>query len=473
MSGEPKLRTIIALLVIAIGLGILTWRFTRGSRDGGGTNIAEPEAGPRASEPHEVQDPVPGPEPPKEAKTVIELVAPPEPPPKEPSEAESKAPAEAPAPAPPPPPEVDPGLAPGDAARVEVVDSAGAPIAGATILLAMSEGGAQVEERVGETGADGTLTFRRPADPGAGVRAIAPLHREASGTLEDGAARIVLSASVAIPVAIAGAPALPALDRVRLLDADGTLAGREGDWAPAAGGALLGCPGPGTYRIEVHAAGFAPAVSGPIEVKDGEKPPRVEVTLEAAARLRGRVTVPSGTNIGGADIEIRRIGEDPSPTIEVLGIRVADRRGDIAARIRTAADGTFIIDDALPAGTYRAWARARGFGEACSAPFEIPSVAEIAIALEPGGTIRGSVAAGTGDLAAAVRGDGLVRVAPIAPDGSFEIRDVPAGAYGVLVLPGAPAEAPASFPVEVRAGASVTWSAGAGAGEADDAPAGG
>jgi len=458
MSGEPKLRTIVALLVMAVGLGIVTWYFTKGGRDTGRGGPSTPAVSPA---PAAKSPPAAAPGPTASAAgsaekpgTAIELVAPPEPAPKGAPASEAKALTES--------PETDPRLAPGDTAWVSVVDEAGRAIAGATIVLATREGGVPIEEWIGTTGADGTLAFRRPADPEAIIRAIAPLRREASAPLADGAARILLPPSVAIPVSIASAPPPPAIERIRLLGADGARAGREGDWTRASEGALVGCPGPGTYRVEVHAAGFAPAVSGPIEVKDGESPPRVVMTLESAPALRGRVTAAAtGSPAGDAEIEIRRAGPDLERAIELLGLRVTDRRGEIVVRIRAASDGTFAIEG-LPAGAYRAWGRARGFGESSSAPFEVPSAGEIEIALDPGGAIRGSMPAGTAGLAAAIRTDGLFRIAPIGPDGSFEIRDLPAGSYGVVSLPAASPEPPAGFPIELRAGAVVSLSAGTG-----------
>jgi hypothetical protein len=215
---------------------------------------------------------------------------------------------------------------------------------------------------------------------------------------------------------------------------------RDGQWAAVAtsasddqGAFRLRELTAGEYEVRARKSGFSDeAVSGVAVPSPPEAPP-LELTLERAGVLRGRVVEDNGRPAKGATVMLRDTGAATAPTA-VAG-----------------EDGTFAING-LPAGVYGAQARLGVFVSAVEDGIELQAGAEafVELQLAASAVLAGSVVdRATGQPAASARlvfDPGVLgpggETAPVAADGSFSVAGLRAGS--VRVIAEAPGYVPAS-----------------------------
>lgn len=149
--------------------------------------------------------------------------------------------------------------------------------------------------------------------------------------------------------------------------------------------------GKGEHVVEVHAAGRAPAFSGPFTAARGELAPRVAVRLPPAARLRGTVLGSRGEPVAGAIVQlgsVRRSGDPAAALLQAVTVEPETERAG-----RSAADGSFELAD-LAGGTYQLVVVHPEFASRSIAPIALTAGEAAAIPpvqLERGAVLSGSV----------------------------------------------------------------------------------
>lgn len=333
---------------------------------------------------------------------------------------------------------IDLTLRPASALAGTVVDEAGAPVADATVSVAVDDAIGRVSVH---SDADGRFALAplRPGRYAVEARTAHALGRAARSTrlgigehVDDVVVRVAPAHQVTGRVVIAPSQAPCPSAVVSLADeAQGIELVMQED-----ADLLLHADGvrPGTYRVELRCDGYiARGARAPIVVVDRDVSARWEVGEGAA--LRGRVVDRDGAPVEGAVLVLRGVETAPRGASDV---KVAYARTDGAYDVRGLAPGRYRIAvgrDAL----------ASQFG----AP-ERPDV-EIDIALEVlqrdfvlpvrGGRIEGKVALASGAPAGKVRveveGNGATRSMQVDAAGQFAVDDVAPGAYAVRVADGA------------------------------------
>ncbi|MBK6940337.1 MAG: sigma-70 family RNA polymerase sigma factor [Planctomycetes bacterium] len=175
---------------------------------------------------------------------------------------------------------------------------------------------------------------------------------------------------------------------------------------------------------------FAPSDVAAIAPTPGAAVSIELVLRDQHARVEGRVRSVDGASIGGAQVEF-----------ESLDLRRPTPRGDAQATIprvppvteRTAIDGTFRAEPLAP-GRYAVRVRAAGYGPwSGETRVDANGTEPLAIELEPGARIEGTVAFADGTPVAnvaltALADDLVVGAARSDADGAFALVDLPSGA---------------------------------------------
>jgi protocatechuate 3,4-dioxygenase beta subunit len=187
----------------------------------------------------------------------------------------------------------------------------------------------------------------------------------------------------------------------------------------------------GEYRFLFEARGYVAHITEDVEVKSGARVEGLEIALERAVTIRGRVIErASGLPVVGA--EVRWIRGDPEAPID-----------DRESLVVTAPDGSFELADA-ETGTGRCVARHPKFLLAASELLELraeENLEGVVVALERGGSIEGVArrpdgtpytGADAGASGVSLDCDGE---AEVCPDGSFLIEGLRPGRYVVRVDP--------------------------------------
>jgi protocatechuate 3,4-dioxygenase beta subunit len=188
---------------------------------------------------------------------------------------------------------------------------------------------------------------------------------------------------------------------------------------------------PGRLTVQVSHPSFTSASKSGIEAAEG-KAAEVSAELGAALGLSGKVVAPDGKPVAGARIAIEHQGDSPEN----------DPFWSPPENVTTAVDGTFSAGG-LVAGKYQVRASADGWAD--SEPQVVDAgTAGIAMRLAAAFSISGTVRSRQGAVLANVRvrarreggdeewdGSGNTN-----REGRFEIRDLPAGTYEVLVEAG-------------------------------------
>jgi hypothetical protein len=136
---------------------------------------------------------------------------------------------------------------------------------------------------------------------------------------------------------------------------------------------------PGRYRLGANAAGYRTGEIGPVEVREGEETPAVEIRLEAGRELRGRVLDPRGGAVAGASVIAA-----PAGSLERTAIPVT-----------TDINGSFVLT-APSDGGLDIVAVARGYAPARASGVVPDDSAEIVLRVSAGGRIRVRVVDGQG-----------------------------------------------------------------------------
>jgi hypothetical protein len=160
---------------------------------------------------------------------------------------------------------------------------------------------------------------------------------------------------------------------------------------------------PGAYRVEARAEGFAAKTIGPVEVRSGSSPARIDIALEPGGSLAGRVVDPEGEPLGGIEVVALPVAPGSGPPAGEEDELVQTGAIGTGAAV-TGSDGAFRIDH-LPSGEFRVLARARGFE---------PAWTQAAV---PGETIADLVLAPHARIAVRVR-----EAATAEPVTSFAVR---------------------------------------------------
>lgn len=190
--------------------------------------------------------------------------------------------------------------------------------------------------------------------------------------------------------------------------------------------------GSGALRVSASGGGYASADPTTVELGVAEQVSDVEVVVDRAFKIAGRVVEKGNEQQGIADVKVG------AWTMSGSG------GGDDQS---TAADGTFLIEGLRP-GTYNVFAMGKGVVGSMmghSATIKDRDVTEMVIALGRGVTIRGRVEppgpaqvglelqdenVGFGNMDAAMAAGSAH--AKAAADGTFELSGVPAGKYYVI-----------------------------------------
>ncbi|MEM7624933.1 MAG: carboxypeptidase regulatory-like domain-containing protein [Planctomycetota bacterium] len=332
--------------------------------------------------------------------------------------------------------------------RFRVVDSAGAPIAGASICPDTWRGFRTIPGRV-HTNKQGLATWRGPHDPvefdifargRLDERGVVFSPSEGEDDVHEVTLGEPLRVSVTVTDATTGQPITSYMPLVGILwDLNGTRAphyrrdqfspvrSAEGKWEQ-----VFGYPQPNRV-IRIEAEGYAPAVSDPIAKDAGHV--ELAMALHPAESLTGTLVDPSGQPVPGADVYLT-LG---SSNLYINSGRVERNRGH--ARDFTGDDGRFEFppqDDQFMLVALHD----RGYAEVTADEWR--QAGDGRIVLQPWAVITGRVL--VGDQPAA---DGQVGVwtdhgfhqnprpphhdikAPIDADGRFTIDRVPAGKGGV------------------------------------------
>ncbi len=345
-------------------------------------------------------------------------------------------------------PEVTPGPAPATielASRAAamsgvVVDSAGAPIPGAT-LVANNVSLRRPSSQAAVSDADGGFTFDRLAAGYYTVDAEAPgfaraqIRRAHSGTV---GVTVTLIPLAMAQLEIVGAPrdlAIPVLWQ--------TLA-PDGKWRRPTSRLLFGELRDGKLRLrdvpigrhslEVRIPGAAPFECAAVEFAPGSTTELGSFTLEAGATLIARVTGPDGQPRRARATLAARYQAGRMAARDLFAL---DDREERSLR----ADGS-LQWEALPAGTRTLALRAAGCADR-NLVVELPASGLLdlgTIALDGAGAIEGVVrrmnGVPLGDAAVqAEQVGGVLREALTGADGRYRFDRLPAGRYEVRLLP--------------------------------------
>ncbi len=161
----------------------------------------------------------------------------------------------------------------------------------------------------------------------------------------------------------------------------------------AGGGARRTRP---SATLHVQARGFVQTKKTTVELVAGEDPKGIEIRLDPAARVTGRVVDPAGKGVEGAEVKATksfspRAGEgDVMDWFLMMG-------GD--GGVKTGPDGAFALESVVPGPKVKVAASHEDFAKATSVPFEARAGAEtkdLTLTLTRGGRIVAQVLGPTG-----------------------------------------------------------------------------
>lgn len=176
----------------------------------------------------------------------------------------------------------------------------------------------------------------------------------------------------------------------------------------------------GHWNVVAHAANHARA-HGAVII--GDSPASLTLTMETGFTVHGRVVDESGA---------------PVPSARVWALSSSDWTDGVSPErdgTTSADDGSFTLTG-LAMGTYRLWARARGFAPGSSAAITVGPRAEVTITLAAAATLRGRVVYMDGRPAASAVVHAFLAndtaTTHTADDGSFLMTDLPRTKLKVL-----------------------------------------
>ncbi|MCI0342183.1 MAG: carboxypeptidase-like regulatory domain-containing protein [Planctomycetales bacterium] len=154
-----------------------------------------------------------------------------------------------------------------------------------------------------------------------------------------------------------------------------------------------GAPPPSrpTATLHVQAKGFVQAKKTTVELVPGEDPKGLEIRLDPAARVSGRVVDSSGKAVEGAGVKATKSfspqagNADPMDWFLMMG-------GD--GGVKTGPDGSFALESVVPGPKVKLTATHDDYAKATSAPFEARAGAEskgLTLTLTRGGRILAQV----------------------------------------------------------------------------------
>lgn len=216
------------------------------------------------------------------------------------------------------------------------------------------------------------------------------------------------------------------------------------------------------HALIVHHSGFATVVYDfPFEERTTSELDLGTLVLRPPGLIAGRVLDTEGRGIAGATVELagtnrdRRslVGAAPEREREIAKFYVSEREAFTDEEGRFWFGGT-------PAGDFTLTARATGRAPLAATPFTLGAGerrSDVRLVFPVGGTLRGRVV----DESAVGLGGVHVRAEPepaprglryeiatrTAPDGTFELRDLPAARYTLEVFPFFPGDVPGSDPL--------------------------
>lgn len=204
---------------------------------------------------------------------------------------------------------------------------------------------------------------------------------------------------------------------------------------------------PRAWRFEVTADGFAPARTGPVEVKAGPAGPTVVVELRKGGGIRGRVTGPGGAPVTGASLVLVHGGValEPVRSAPESGFVVRIGPEDEVAPLQAVSgtDGQFAFDDPAP-GKHGLTVRAPGLAPVFVGGIEVGAkpVEPLTIALVSGAALSGRVTFSGRPLPAGLRlrldGPQGPVDAKVDGEGQYRFEHVPPGRFVLLPLLGDP-----------------------------------
>ncbi len=232
---------------------------------------------------------------------------------------------------------------------------------------------------------------------------------------------------------------------------------RAAEARTAADGTARLFAGPGTYLLAARGAGLAPARAEAVR-HAGEDTTRVDVVLEPAAALEGRVTARGGGPVAGARVRV-------VPVVSRFpGFAPPSTPAEETAIAETGPAGAFRIGGIAP-GTYAVAFDATGYHPVLRRVL-VPGEA-LAVAMEPLGRIEGvvlldgapaagaTVRAASPDHGAAATSGADGRFVLSAPAGSYRVHAA-LGERAAAAGPVAVAAGATSAPVELRLGPAAT-----------------
>jgi uncharacterized GH25 family protein len=351
-----------------------------------------------------------------------------------------------------------------------VHDSAGKPVAGATVRADTGDGFARWQrfangaETDNKSGPDGHFEIRglKPGVYEVSAEAVGFAPKSvagvdsASGTPVD----VVLGASahVAGKVRVKGTNEPARNVKVQLVPNWGdqsfvpTLDFADSEnKATADGEFLIADVDPNHYRVVARGDGTARAASDPIEVGEGQSVDGVEIEVERGAVVTGRVLDPSGGPVANAEVvcSVQRAQSSNAQPQGARQFRISSRavrafggRGrfdpsrQTVARGKSDAEGRYQLDQ-LPAGTYTIDVTQADFADARVDAVEVAAAAtkeNVDVHLTRGGSVEGSITGIDGKPRAGDRVDvesktvdGVTKSAVSDANGSFRVEHVPAG----------------------------------------------
>ena len=336
--------------------------------------------------------------------------------------------------------ESDSGPAAPPAAPFEVVDDAGAPIAGAIVTAVDGErdlasvvtdlrGEVQVRDVPDafdfQVTARGFLPQRgHRAATEARTRVVLAAAPRLHGRVFDAAGKPIAGARAVLLPVVAGRlvppPALPPHTPEAWTDADGRF--------------LVPWPDTAPRDLVVTANGFAPCVAAALSAeRQGET--AFAVTLFDGAFVVGTARDPAGTPLANVGVELWWTG---SSTVPRSVSAVPWPEGRLLAQTTTAADGSFAFRDLPACDLAVVGLLPTHGGSSWRGPLLHGAGAEVELVAATAASVRGTVrGARPGAVVFFYEGPRFLRTAAVATDGSFALDDLPPGRYlvGTAVPP--------------------------------------
>jgi protocatechuate 3,4-dioxygenase beta subunit len=304
----------------------------------------------------------------------------------------------------------------------QVIDDAGAPVAGATVTIDVRPPRIAITGDDGSFAIDGLLATRYTLIARAGDAAGGPVKVQVSETADPVIITVRAAAIVRVRVVAAADRAPIAGAAVELRSFETRQTQTDGEGIARFTGVL-----PWRYTVAASAPGYGPAYELIAVASAGQELP-LELALSPGVRVAGHVVDDAGAPIAAAHVDFERTTDAQS-----------DRPNAGRDGVATDASGAFAFP-ALAAGSYRFVAGDDVHAQGAAGPIVVDGVHaidDVRIVLSAGAAIAGRVVHPDGTPAAGA----VVRIAPKENASRPAPRQVAAGADGAFRMAGLPRQA--------------------------------